>query len=63
MSGHIPNRLLGVNLTEDEFHLLNGHARKHKMPVREFVEYMVRCYLASFKRAGRKMAADEGRNQ
>jgi len=45
-----PKRLLGVNFTDDEFHLLNGHARKHKMPVREFVEYMVHCYINSMQK-------------
>lgn len=50
MSKENPKRLLGVNFTDDEFHLLNGHARKHKMPVREFVEYMVRCYINSMQK-------------
>ncbi|MBK5343203.1 hypothetical protein JFU48_17690 [Pseudomonas sp. TH49] len=49
MSKENPKGLLGVNFTDDEFHLLNGHARKHKMPVREFVEYMVRCYINSMQ--------------
>ena len=50
MSKENPKRLLGVNFTDDEFHLLNGHARKHKMPVREFVEYMVHCYINSMQK-------------
>ena len=50
MSKENPKRLLGVNFTDDEFHLLNGHARKHKMPVREFVEYMARCYINSMQK-------------
>jgi len=51
-----PTRLLGVNFTDDEFHQLNGHARKHKMPVRDFVEYMVRCYLTSVQQEQRGKA-------
>lgn len=44
-----PTKQLGVSLTDHEFHLLNGHARKHKMPVRDFVEYMVKSYINSMK--------------
>lgn len=47
MSQEKPTKLLGVNFTDDEFHSLNGHARRFKIPVREFVEYMVRCYINS----------------
>ncbi|MNJ76578.1 hypothetical protein D3C77_738900 [compost metagenome] len=47
MNQEKPAKLLGVYFTDDEFHLLNRHARKYKMPVRDFVEYMVRCYINS----------------
>lgn len=51
-----PTKLLGVKFTDDEFHLLNGYARKHKMPVRDFVEYMVRCYISSVQQEQRGKA-------
>lgn len=50
MSQEKPTKLLGVNFTDDEFHLLNAHARKHKMPVRDFVEYMAHCYIHSMQK-------------
>lgn len=50
MSQDNPAKLLGVTFTDDEFHLLNGHARRHKMPLRNFVEYMVRAYIDSMRR-------------
>lgn len=50
MSQENPTKLLGVNFTDDEFHLLNGHARKHKMPLRDFVEYMIRFYINSMQK-------------
>jgi hypothetical protein len=42
-----PTKRLGVRLTDDEFHRLNGAARSYKMPVREFLEFMVQSYLES----------------
>jgi hypothetical protein len=38
-----------VHLTDEEFHRLNGFARSYKMPVREFLEHMVRSYLDAMK--------------
>lgn len=39
----------GVRLTftPAEFAELNRQARKHKKPVREFTEWMVRCFINS----------------
>jgi hypothetical protein len=45
-----PTKLLGVSFADDEFHILNGQARKHKMPVRDFVEYMLRLYINSIQK-------------
>lgn len=50
MNQEKPTKLLGVNFTDDEFHILNGQARKHKMPVRDFVEYMLRLYINSIQK-------------
>jgi hypothetical protein len=47
MSQDNPTRQLAVKFTDDEFHVLNRHARKYKLPIRDFVEYMVRCYINS----------------
>lgn len=56
MSQEKLTKLLGVNFTEDEFLLLNGHARRHKMPLRNFVEYMVRSYLDSMRHSAQRKA-------
>jgi hypothetical protein len=47
VSKHQPTKKLGVALTDNEFHLLCGHARKYKMPLRDFLAFMVRSYLES----------------
>lgn len=49
MTQTAPTKRLGVRLTDDEFHRLNGAARSYKMPVREFLEYMVQSYLESMQ--------------
>lgn len=50
MNQEKPTKLLGVSFADDEFHILNGQARKHKMPVRDFVEYMLRLYINSIQK-------------
>ena len=42
-------KALGVSFNAADFHTLNHYARKHKMPVREFIEYMAKCYVKSMR--------------
>lgn len=49
-------RTLGVSFNAADFHTLNYYARKHEMPVREFIEWMVRCYVKSMRAEEQKRA-------
>jgi len=42
-------KALGVSFNAADFHTLNHYARKHQMPVREFIEWMVGCYIKSMR--------------
>lgn len=47
MNEHVKS--LGVSFTLEDFHTLNHHARKHNKPVREFIEWAMRCYINAMR--------------
>ncbi|MBA6145799.1 MULTISPECIES: hypothetical protein [Pseudomonas] len=49
-------RALGISFNAADFHSLNYHARKHKMPVKEFIEWAMRCYVKSMRAEEQKRA-------
>ncbi|WP_339466942.1 hypothetical protein [Pseudomonas capeferrum] len=53
---HEHTRALGISFNAADFHTLNYYARKHEMPVREFIEWMVRCYVKSMRAEEQKRA-------
>jgi len=55
-------KALGVSFTADEFHGLCHYARRHEMPVRDFIEYMARCYITAM-RADEQAAASKNRGR
>lgn len=44
---YIHSQEMRITLTPAEFEVLCGQARKHKMPVRKFVSWMVKCFISS----------------
>lgn len=44
-----PPKLLGVSFSAADFHTLSHHARKHKKPVKEFIEWAMCCYINSMR--------------
>lgn len=55
-------KALGVSFTADEFHGLCYHARRHEMSVRDFIEYMARCYVNAM-RADEQATASKNRGR
>ncbi|SNT22983.1 MULTISPECIES: hypothetical protein [unclassified Pseudomonas] len=45
-----------LTFTPAEFEVLCGQARKHKMPVRKFVHWMVTCFINSVQPEDTKRA-------
>ncbi|PRA61961.1 hypothetical protein CQ065_16995 [Pseudomonas sp. MYb187] len=58
----LPTKALGVSFTADEFHGLCHYARRHAMPVPDFIEYMVRCYINAM-RADEQATASKNRGR
>lgn len=55
-------KALGVSFTADEFHGLCYHARRHEMPVRDFIEWAMRCYIKAM-RADEQATASKNRGR
>jgi len=50
-----PVKALGVSFTLDDFNALSHHARRHEMPVREFVEYMAKSYITAMQQPAKRV--------
>ena len=50
-------KALGVSFTADEFHGLCYYARRHEMPVRDFIEWAMRCYIKAMRADEQAMAS------
>jgi len=63
MSQAAHTKALAVRFTPDEFHGLAYHARRYKMDVRAFVEYMARCYVTAYRQEEEqaKASKEQGR--
>ena len=46
-NGYAHGEGLRLTFTPAEFEVLCAQARKHKMPVRKFVSWMVKCFINS----------------
>ena len=42
-------KTLGIAFTATDFHSLCYHARRYQMPVRDFIEWAMRCFVTSHR--------------
>lgn len=55
-----PAKALSVSFSPEDFHTLSFHARRHQLPVREFIEYMACSYVAAMRQ---QEQASKGKNR
>ena len=56
-----PTKALGVRFTPEDFNALSYHARRHQLPIREFIEHMARSYVTAMQQQEERVQASKKR--